>query len=206
MARLTDNNELRGGTTGWLALRWYPLVRVLYGVVMSAIAGNQLENLRAALTTAVGSHVGRGSKFVLNTALDGLYEAIDMFKMLPNHERAFVPLSEYLFKSLQAPMEDLHFLGRSYEATFDNAEILLALLYAELDASEPSQAWHPPGRFNWKHKRRHGDSPLTEFLAEAKAMGERWPPLQAGLFGGTQDTFAKHEAAIRQWADNFRAY
>jgi uncharacterized caspase-like protein len=204
LARMTDNNELRGGTVLWLNLRWYPLYRMIYAITVASIAAGQFENLYSAFTASVGDHAGQNAKQVLSATYDRLYESIDAFKLLSGHDRAFVPLSEYLFKNLQAPIEDLLFLGRSYEQVFDRTEILLALSYADLDGS----SWYPSGRFSWKHKRRNrdGNSPLTTFFAEATAMQSQWPPLRAGFFGGSQEQLGRHEVAMRKGVDEFPAF
>jgi hypothetical protein len=51
-------------------------------------------------------------------------EVNDLFKRLPGHEREYLPQNEYLFKPLQSTLEDILFLGRSYEPLFDRFEIL----------------------------------------------------------------------------------
>lgn len=115
-------------------------------------------------------------------------ELNDTFKNMPGHERNYVPRSEYLFKMLQPQMDDLFFLGKSYEAIFDKYEILQALVHADLYETEGYGIWGPYGRFAWKH-RSIDHSPLKLLLAEAEALNEEWPPLKAGLFRGSYDRF-----------------
>ena len=110
----------------------------------------------------------------------------ESFKHLPGHERHYVPRSEYLFKVLQPGLDDLLFLGKSYEASFDRFEMFFALVYADLAGRD----WGPPGRFAWKHSNRgHDASPFVELLDEATTGGPTWTPSKAGLFGGSLDRF-----------------
>lgn len=88
-------------------------------------------------------------------------------------------------------LDDLLFLGKSYEATFDRFEVFFALVYADLDENRDGSIWGPPGRFAWKHSRGLDTSPFTKIVEEAAAQGKDWPPLRAGLFGGTLDRFQK---------------
>ncbi|NTU50274.1 MAG: hypothetical protein HGA87_05240 [Desulfobulbaceae bacterium] len=55
---------------------------------------------------------------------------------------------------------------------------------ADLNKQRDFGYWGPIGRFGWKH-RGHGGSPLKCILEEAKTMGQKWEPIQAGLFGGS---------------------
>ena len=69
-----------------------------------------------------------------------LTKIVDVFKLLPGHDRHFVPRSEHLRTRQQPLLEDLLFLGRMYDRHFDRFEIFLALTYA--DATEGD--WGPP--------------------------------------------------------------
>ena len=49
----------------------------------------------------------------------------DSFKQIPDHERNYAPMSEYLFKLLQPLLDDILFIGKSYERVFDEFEVIL---------------------------------------------------------------------------------
>lgn len=103
-----------------------------------------------------------------------------------------MPKNEYIFKALQPVIDDLLFLGNSYEAIFDKFETFLALVYADLNSKEDGRVWGPPGRFAYKHRDRGGEgSPFFELVTEAKNKGDNWAPLQAGFFGGSLERFNK---------------
>ncbi len=204
MARMADNSEMRGGTTLWLNLRWYPILRIIYAVTITSVVTGQYENLRAAFTAAAGDHVGQDAKTVLVVALDCMHDTSDAFKLLPGQDRHYVPISEYLFAHLQAPMEDLLFLGRSYEKAFDHAEMFLSVALADADPS--GRGWYPVGRFSWKHRRRFNNSPVSVFEAEVKASQSSWAPLRVGFFGGDAARAQRHAENLLARSNSFQAY
>jgi hypothetical protein len=96
-------------------------------------------------------------------------------------------MSEYLFKVLQPQLEDALFIGADYERAFDEFEVLFALSVVDLRVQRNVHMWAPTGRFGWKQQ--HGDGPLSLVIQEARAAGEDWAPLRAGLFGGKAERF-----------------
>jgi hypothetical protein len=97
-------------------------------------------------------------------------------------------MSEYLFKILQPKLDDILFVGKSYERSFDEFEILFALVVADLKRQRDGHVWGPIGRFGWKQQRRD-NAPLQRIISEAHAMGENWELIKAGLFGGKLERF-----------------
>ena len=113
-----------------------------------------------------------------------------VLKHIPGHENNFTPLSEYLFKVLQPKLDDLLFLGKNYEYAFDTFEVFFALVVADIRQVRGQHVWGPIGRFGWKNSRGDG-SPLGRVIADARGMKDSWPPLRAGLFGGSSERFNK---------------
>jgi hypothetical protein len=193
IARVGDNKKVMGGKAIWLSLRFYPSWLLLYSGGIAAISSGNYNNLYTILTTKIGAKYSGGKneeiiKIVVHEALE--LERTNIFKTLPGYERYYAPKSEYLFKALQPIIDDMLFLGNSYEAMFDRFEAFLALVYADLDDRELGRIWGPPGRFAYKHRERgHGDSPYYEILNEANSQGDDWPPLKAGFFRGSYERF-----------------
>ncbi len=193
LARLTDRLEPKGGLVVWTELRWYPVMLLLYSAGISAIASENYDNLSAILLAKVGSPSSRNTSTPLALVISETIKElarIDAFKQLPGHEKQYVPRSEYLFKLLQPMLDDILFLGRDYERFFDQFEILLALVHADLYQQESSSQhiWGPMGRFGWKY-RNDNNNPLKEIIADASRDKESWPPIAAGLFGGDYARF-----------------
>ncbi len=191
LARSADRLEQRGGLTTWLSLRWYPLLLQLYSAGVAAVDGERFDSLAAIFYVSVPSseYHSRTETFVESTArgLLDLHRS-NVLKQIPGHERNYVPLSEYLFKILQPRLDDVLFLGKNYEQTFDAFEVFYALAVADLDLLKGGNGWGPVGRFGWKHNARN-NGPLAKIVSEGRAQQSGWPPLQAGLFGGSYERF-----------------
>ena len=207
ISRSTDRFDSRGGQTIWLELRWYPLVLQVYCAGIAAIDAQRFDTLASVFYSPVSAEHHREGEGLVVEAL-GLHllelNRSNVLKSIPGHEKNFTPLSEYLFKILQPKLDELLFLGKNYENAFDTYEVFFALAVADMRQVHNHDVWGPFGRFGWKHRRGHG-SPLEKVLLEARAMKDKWPPLQAGMFGGSFERFDKvateYEAQVRelQW-------
>ena len=192
-ARLADANTNGNGLEVWLRLRWYPLQLLMYSGGIAALAAKNYDNLATALTANVGTARSGdvGQAIIVPTAHE-MSRITDVFKKLPGHERHYAPRSEYLFKVLQPVLEDLLFLGNSYEILFDRFEVFFALVYADLTFKEGFGVWGPPGRFGWKHHSWEPErSPFVIVVKEADQMKNDWPPLRSGLFQSSYERFRK---------------
>lgn len=191
LARSADRLEQQGGLTVWRALRWYPLLLELYCSGIAAVDGQRFDSLAKVFYTPVptSKYQVRAEVFVASIALGVLeLHRSDVLKRIPGHERDHVPMSEYLFKILQPKLDDVLFLGKTYEQTFDAFEVFYALAVADLDLQEGGNGWGPVGRFGWKHRSRD-NGPLARIVAQGRAQQSAWAPIQAGLFGGSYERF-----------------
>src|SRR5260221_7755389 len=99
-------------------------------------------------------------------------------------------MSEYLFKLLQPPIDDLLFVGSEYESHFDTFEVLMSVEHGDQwNRVTGTPPWGPGGRFTYKARHPDASSPLHRLLKEAEADGNAWPPARAGLFQGSADRF-----------------
>ncbi|TWE08741.1 putative caspase-like protein [Neobacillus bataviensis] len=186
LTRLSESNELRGGTEPWLSLRWYPILLVMYSGGISALANENYEFLARILITKIREEQRESNKEIVIRAISEITNINEAFKMIPEHERHFVPRSEYLYKILQPDLDELLFLGKSYDELFDRFEIFLGLVYADLYSDE--RIWGPIGRFGWKYHRSNNNI-LAEIVKESEMFQETWAPLKAGLFRGSYERF-----------------
>jgi len=176
----------------WLALRYYPLLLLLYCGGVAAVAAKRYDNLRDLFLIPIPDpDQSRGHRvFLLRSIAEQTKTLTDAFKSLPGHERQYTPRSEYLLKLLQPPLDDALFLGTDYDACFDRFEVLYALEHAHQYSSEESgRIWGPPGRFAWKEYSSTSGRPFNDAVQEAQKEGSAWPPVRAGLFGGSIDRF-----------------
>jgi len=198
-ARIVESDKGSAGNGLWLSLGWYPGLLLMYEGGIAALAARNYDALAVILRSHVRAdrHSGGDTVPVILPVIDAMNEIGDAFKRLPGYERNYVPRSEYLFKRLQPPLEDLLFLGRSYESLFDRFEILFALCYADAD----NRPWGPPGRFAWKHSRGLGSNPYRALLVEAGEQRDEWPPVKAGLFNRSSARFLEIANAYKETLD-----
>lgn len=204
LARSTDRIESQGGLVVWLNLRSYPLILELYCAGIAAVEGKRYDSLASIFyTTVSGSEYRQRGEFLAESVSNGISELAraEVFKQLPGHDRHYTPMSEYLYKILQPQLDDILFIGKNYEKSFDEFEVLFALVVADLRKQRGERAWGPIGRFGWKGQ-RSDSSPLTLIINEAQVMGENWEPIKAGLFGGKLERFNVVSSEFQQIISN----
>lgn len=193
--------ESQGGLTVWLNLRWYPLLLLLYQAGIAAVESKNYQTLSTILYTKLGnSDYDNSDPYFAQKLSSGILELTraDVFKRIPGHERQYTPTSEYLFKQIQPVIDKLFFLGKGYEASFDEFEILYALVIADLRLHAEESVWGPIGRFGWKFSSRRENSPFGRIVTDATNLKEQWPPIKAGMFGGSYERFEKAAGEFEQ--------
>ena len=198
LCRFAEGDKGSSGTSLWLRLGWYPTLYLMYAAGVAALSSNNYSALASILTTPVYANPNSSSELQPLTVvvIQELTEIADQFKRLPGHDRHYIPRSEHLRIRQQPLLEDLLFLGRTYDQHFDRFEIFLALTYA--DAKEI--AWGPPGRFALK-RRSTSMSPYIELMEEAQRMDDDWPPIKAGLFRNSTQRFLEVAAQYKKLLD-----
>lgn len=201
IARVTDRLESRSGLVVWSMLRWYPIVIQLYTAGIAAVEGKRYDSLVTLFYTRVKwpDYNDKHTTLVESIAQAlSEYASMKLFRQLPGHEQHYTPLSEYLHKRLQPMLDDILFLGKSYEASFDEFEVLLALAVAYIRKQNNKQVWGPVGRFGWKYCNGRNTNPFTQVISAAKQEKENWLPLKAGLFDGNYDAFMEAATEYEQ--------
>jgi hypothetical protein len=193
--RIGGSLKPEAGLTVLIALRWYPVLLLLYAGGISAVAGAQYGNLRRLMnTTILDSRRTRGEATLIHAVTAGLSDALPYFKHLPAYSQRHTPLNDYLFDLLKPLLDTALYLGAEYESHFDRFEVLFALQCAH----EDRRGWGPMGRFAWKLQSGEDSSPLDVVIKEAEAEGDSWEPLKAGLFGGSGERFKEVASSYRQ--------
>lgn len=201
VARLADQASVRsGGYVAWAGLQWHPVLFLIYTGGVAALAAGNYENLAAIANTHVSfRETGQRSRTVLETAVTGIGEADseEVFKRLPGYERYYVPRSEYLFRAVQSRLEDLLFLGNTYEELFDRYETIQALIYIDFRLQTQGGAWGPLGRFAWKYRHSPDAPPFKTLLDQTAGGAEGGQLLKAGFFSGQPDRLQKAAEAFK---------
>lgn len=204
LERLTD--FLDGYSRGvWTNLRLYPSLIVLYSTGLAALAAQNYEMLAAVLIRAQDRSIA-GESIPLTLSLSPMQVMErNVGRQLPNHERAFFPLSEHLFQVLATPLKEFLPNGREFDETFDRLEFFCALVVAD-SGSELSQHWLPMGRFGWKYYGRDGIHISKRIQSEIERDGENWLPLKFGFFGGSSARVVKALDVVITYLNNRANY
>ena len=195
-SRLAENVERESaGLTLWLHLNWYPLQILMYASGISAVAAGKYSVLKVVLETPVQNIATQGRRVPLIVPVAAnISDVTDFFKRMPGHEQQYAPRSELMYELSQPIIEELLFLGKSYDEVFDEFEILSALVFSEATG----RGWGPIGRYGWKYHQRGETNPYDWIVADAKKQKEKWPVTQAGLFQGSTENFLKLAEEFRE--------
>lgn len=189
ITRLGESIESKSGLIIWQKLKWYPIVYLIYCGGMSATANDNFELLEKIFNTKISGQDRGESISVVYQAMTNITEIDENFKSIPGHERLYVPRSEYLYKALQPAMDDLFYIGKSYENLFDKFEILLGLTFADEYSKLYNDYWGPIGRFGWKY--RYPSNIYKEIVEESNLLKEKWGPIKSGLFNGSYERYSE---------------
>lgn len=191
IARSTDRLDEAGGIQIWVGLRYYPIILELYSSGIAAVDGGRYDCLNEILFTRIPpTQFHNQERYFAEVVTKGITEIQrhETFKRVPGHERHHIPLSEYLLKLMQPMLDDILFIGKGYERSFDEFEILFALIVADIRKQNQQSVWGPVGRFGWK-QHNYVEPPFSKLVADAKKQQNQWPPLLGGLFGGNFQRF-----------------
>jgi hypothetical protein len=180
--RLCDGAGEGGGNTGLLALQWYPSLLLSYAGGIAAVSSESYGSLVALMHARVSTR--HGNARLVEAATSGLGDLRQQFKLLPGRERHYVPFSEYVRARLKPVLDQALYLGADYDHAFDRFEVLYAVEFSH----QTGRGWGPMGRFGYMFGR--GDAnPLGQLIADAESAGAAWPPLVAGVCGGSLEKF-----------------
>jgi len=204
-SRLAEMNKNSGGLVAWQSGRWYPISLLSYAAGITALAFGNHAVLRYTFLTPTEVQRRDGNAEALTVAVaDEMNRLADMFKLIPVHSRDRIPVNEFMFAKLREPLDELLYLGSSYERYFDEYEILASLIYADQRVLAGERVWAMPGRFGYKFMR--GGKPYDTVVSEAASMGENWPVLRAGLFGSSSTRFQDVAQSYRQFLTQLNWY
>lgn len=196
------------GNTFLIGLRRYPVHVAVHAAALGALSRSNYGALRAAVVEPIVrdsgqrqsllSHMHPG-EYIYPLPAAANFLAIDTPDAPVSDEqiegwrrggRRYTPISDHLHDLLRPQLASLIPDDSDFSDLFDEAEVLLAVLAADekLQAKQRGQyrhgAWY--GRFSWRE--RHVDNPLYQRMhIDLLAAGDAWKPLQAGLFGGSQE-------------------
>ncbi|MEA2561052.1 MAG: hypothetical protein QOH06_2556 [Acidobacteriota bacterium] len=174
-----------GYSEAWENARAYPIVRLLYASGLAAIAHGRFDNLYGMLEAPVADKDTK-KKTAMLLAVNTLSSVEPSTLNAGLSQRYKVPMSEYFYSGLRDALREHLASEAEYESAFDLLEYLWALAYVDQDPDQTG--WFPLGRF--VHR---GTSRIRKELSE---LGESWPPLRAGFFGGSLERLKAAEEQV----------
>ena len=199
-----DISHMVGGNTNLLKLRRYPALRCLYAGGVAAVYQKRWETLRALTLDAVATSLDTFDGLLLPMAAALRYWSIfqdpQTARLLPGQDRHYIPVSNYLLKTLSDTLRGTIPVDREYETTFDRFEYILGLIIEDTRNQQPEGTWSsgPVGNFNRNRYSTTTSPPLWEQIkAEAEQAGADWGPIRAGIFGGSTERCDAAEEGYR---------
>jgi SIR2-like domain len=189
LERLAQPHRAQGQTVdALLNLRRYPALLLLYAGGMAALAAGRHHTLAALLTEPKVRDPYRSDETPLPCEIYPLQVfQNDLGKRLPEMERHFTPVSDWLFTVLREPLRTYAPEDLEYQRLFDRFEYMLALVHADVKdrADQHHRFWGPIGAFAWRYRHQMNRGVIGVIQQEIEAQQQSWPPLQAGLFTGS---------------------
>lgn len=165
----------------------YPALLLLYGAGLSAVAAGNFETMAAVLTKPQVRSDQNGNVPICSEIYPSAVMEKQVAKMLPGMSSRPTPTNEHLFSKLREPLREYLPDDEDYQDSFDRFEYLLGLVHADLNQQQWSNGWRGPiGCFAWRGTRHFQGGKTSQTIGgEIETAGESWPPLKAGLFGGS---------------------
>ena len=168
-------------------LRRYPSLLLLYAGGIAALAGDRYRTLAALLTGPKFRDPYRSDEKPATCEIYPLQVFNDIGKRLPDMERHYTPVSDWLFTVLREPLRVHIADDLEYQRLFDRFEYMLAIVHADVKSREEqhNSFWGPVGAFAWRNRHDIQRGIAGTIQQEIDAQQESWPPLLAGLFNNS---------------------
>ena len=181
LERLSPVNS--NGAPFWLSLQYYPGTLLLYALGLGSIEAHRLEFLERLFTTMIHREhheaipaVQLLPPFCLFSVHSQSGQAAQILEGMGRHD---VPLSDWLYETLQPYVERLIPDNNRYTLVFDELEMLMALGYAYRGVTD----WVPRGAFGCRHENRNRI--LQEIEESIAEFQEQSPFVRSSIFGET---------------------
>ena len=197
----------QAGLVAWIELQTYLPMLAFYAVGLGATAGDRFTLLKRLFETKVrlGDEATTVAKLLPYTAFRELDSRAWSLFTAPTG--SVTALSNRLLDMFTREVPELAGGSDDDADLFDRFEVMAA--FALLDQSMPGDfkpddvSWMPPGRFVWRIRHRQATALIT-WLDRADAERDQWPPIAAGLFGGSFARFQKLRAALEKYVEQTR--
>lgn len=119
-------------------------------LIICAIESGNLSILQSLLKLSFRQRHRNERISVLDAVVNVVIQHYDLYDVFYKDKNYRYPLSEYLFQSIQPILDDVLYMGESYEDKFITAELLIALFFATRNYKpDNTQVWAPSGRYRY---------------------------------------------------------
>lgn len=189
----------QSGLTVWIELQNYFPMLAFYAAGLGATAGDRYALLKRLFATVVPDDREKTTvaRLLPSTAFSNLDSRT--WSVFTAPRVSLTAVSDRLLAMFTREVPDLAGSAADYEDLFDRFEVMAAL--ALVDQSRPGDfkpdeiPWLPLGRFAWRLGSRRAAA-LQAWFNEANAERDEWPPIAAGLFGGSFRRFEQLRGAL----------
>ena len=220
-----------GGHTYLISLKHVPSLISVFVAAMAAVGQGKWANFKSLLvdnTVTVSGYentrlpviqtVDPWGPFDSDLVPQLLANAMEMRKELSDAQAALdanegkkfhTPTADWMHGMIRPMFDEQYPDGEAYDSAFDSTEVMLGIVAADLFITQSGGEVERPirlrpswfGRSAWRSRRR--PDPVQAILDNLTAQDESWPPLQAGLFGGSVD---RARTATTYYAESFAKY
>jgi hypothetical protein len=176
-------------------IRIYPLLQLVYGTGVAAVANNKLSTLHGILVQAGHSdYSGKHIALCMNCHVSHSGVLHEFWPTITGKtDDAKTQGNQYLQSRLRDVFHANIPSENAYVKAFDRFEYYLGLVHSyfrkfEMESLSDNYTWGPWGCFSWRH--RIWGSPAGQWLPdvvqdELTQQGERWPLLRTNFFDGS---------------------
>ncbi len=175
----------------WPRLGYYPSLLAFYAGGIAAVAARKYRTFaalawRPVVRKRLQGQAGPLASFV-NAA--NLLSARDAQLFNPS-QTLKTPTSDHLYAVLRRRLSTFLPDDAEYQRAFDEFEYLVCLSFIHTGDKNETRfpSWPPIGSFVWRHA-LDTNRLIDELSRDAERLGGDWPPLKAGLFDGSIETF-----------------
>jgi SIR2-like protein len=196
LRRIANGRREEGGDSALCRLRFYPALLLLYAGGLASIASDRYDRFTALAANVTAKDYGKEQPLIM---VVNAWTVVDEGgrDVWPDMKTHVTPVSTHLQQILRPHFSDLIGGEDQYSLAFDKFEYFAALVYADINKGQGNAIRGPVGRFGWRRTR---EVLFDQVQQEAAAAADSWPPLTAGLFGGSSERFLAIKWEFDQFA------
>jgi hypothetical protein len=196
---IVSKSEASGGYKGWIDLRRYPALLLIYSTGIAAVASENFAALNelSSRRSLVRHEDDKDAPAPVRIHVHSTIERDLAREIIPGMDRRYTPFNDYLLELLKSFLKRLIPSDTEYERAFDDFEYFWCLLHVDAKIqANATHIWAPYGAFCWRRRERRASWAKDQAKNAIDKSDVSWPPLRAGLFGGKIDRLkAAYETA-----------